>query len=168
MEERKAQIVFLIIAIGYLIVFLRLVYLHFLVDEEERKRIESQYITKKKVIIPRGSIRDTKDKLLAISVPKLRLYVSTKKITSPEELKAIAKEFAPIIGVSERTILRRLTSRKDYILVASNLDISLKDKLNKAKLKLSIKFRDKRKKEGEKDIGVYIDIREVPIRVYPM
>ncbi len=133
----------------YLIAIIKLFYTQFIQKDELLKYIEKQYYTSENIILPRGTIYDKKGNILAVSIPTITVYALTKYIKNKEKL---AKELSPVLKISPQIILRKLKSRKNYVVLASNLDKSLKEEIQKI-----------RKKTKEWNLGIV----ESAKRVYP-
>lgn len=134
----------------YLIAIIKLFYTQFIQKDQLLKYIEKQYYTSENIILPRGIIYDAKGNILAVSIPTITVYAITKYIKNK---KILAKELSPVLRKSPQIILRKLNSHKNYVVIASNLDKSLKEEIQKI-----------RKKTKEWNLGIV----ESAKRVYPL
>ncbi|MDQ7056107.1 MAG: penicillin-binding transpeptidase domain-containing protein [Persephonella sp.] len=128
MVKNKAYTVSFLIALGFFIVILRLFYFQILKRDEYTQFIKKQYYTQEKIILPRGTIYDRNGKILAISVPTIDIFVLTKYIKNKELL---AKELSLILKKPYYHILKKLNSKQNYVVIARNVDKSLKKRLLK-------------------------------------
>ncbi|MBK3331600.1 penicillin-binding protein 2 [Persephonella atlantica] len=128
MVKKKVYIVSFLIVAGFLIVILRLLYFQVIKRDEYTQFIKKQYYTQEKIILPRGTIYDKNGKILAISVPTIDVFVLTKHIKNRDRL---AKELSIILKKPYSNILKKLSSHRNYVVIARNVDKSLKDRLLK-------------------------------------
>lgn len=128
MVKNKTYIVFSIFLVLILLIIIRLLYFQVIKREEYLSYIKKQYYTKESVILPRGTIFDSNGKIMAISVPTIDIFVLTKYIKNKERL---AKELSKIIKKPYYHLLQKLNSGKNYVVLARNVDRSLKDRLIK-------------------------------------
>jgi len=132
MNKKRVKVIkFLVIAV-FLAVLIKLFYVQIIQREKFIKLLEKQYYTTEKVIYPRGTIYDSKGNILAISVPTITIYAIPKYIKNKRRL---AKELSSVIKQSQQVILNKLNQNKKYTVIASNLDKSLKEKLEEIRFK---------------------------------
>ena len=133
MNERRIIFVFSIFIIGFLVVIFRLIELQTKDREILEELIRKQYIKEQKVILPRGTIYDSKKNILAISIPKLTVFVIPKYIKNK---KKVAKELSKVLKISETAILNKLNRYKNYVVISDNVDKSLKKEIERIRYRL--------------------------------
>ncbi len=128
MVKKKVYIISFLITIGFFAVVLRLFYFQILKRDEYSQYIKKQYYTQETIILPRGTIYDKNGKIVAISVPTIDIFALTKHIKNRDIL---AKELSIILKKPYADILKKLNSKKNYVVIARNVDKSLKERLLK-------------------------------------
>ncbi|WP_456465436.1 peptidoglycan D,D-transpeptidase FtsI family protein [Persephonella sp.] len=126
MVKSRVYIVASLIAFSFLIVIIRLFYFQIIERDYFLEYIKKQYYTKEKIILPRGTIYDSNNRILGISVPTVDIFVIPKYIKNKER---VAKELSTLIKKPYRTILNKLYTKKHYVVLARGLDKSLKERL---------------------------------------
>ncbi|MCX7738350.1 MAG: penicillin-binding protein 2 [Hydrogenothermaceae bacterium] len=149
MERRRVFIILFLFTVVFIAIILRILELQWLNQEHYLKLAKNQYYTSEEIFLPRGIIYDRNGKFIAISVPKLAVWVVPKYIKDKE---ATAKGLSNILGIPYEKLLNILNSRRNYTVVANDVDIQIKPKL--LKLRSDLK---------EWNIG----ITENNIRFYP-
>ncbi len=139
-----------LIVIGLLLVVIRLAYFQIYKREDFLTYIKKQYYTKENIVLPRGTIFDSNGKILSISVPTISIYAIPKYI---ENKKEVAQNLSKILKIPEQTLLRKLYNHKRYVVLAENVDKSLKKRIQNLKKTLK-----------EWNIGII----ESSIRYYPL
>ncbi|WP_457638591.1 peptidoglycan D,D-transpeptidase FtsI family protein [Persephonella sp.] len=133
MVKSKVYFFGALIALGFFLVVARLAYLQIIKREDYLSYIEKQYKATEKVILPRGTIFDSNDRILSISVPTLDVYAVTKYIKDKQKL---AKQLSPVIKKPYPVLLKKLNSGKNYVVLARGVDKSLKERLLKIRKEL--------------------------------
>lgn len=128
MNEFRTYLVFGIFSIAFLAAFGKLLSLQIFNRDYYQKRIESQYYQYEEVLLPRGTIFDRNGKFTAISVPTLSVYVIPKYIKDKEN---VAKQLSLLLKIPYENLRKILQDRKNYTVIASNVDKSLKPQLEK-------------------------------------
>lgn len=126
MVKNRVYIVAFLITFSFLLVIFRLFYFQVLQRDHFLQYIKKQYYTKEKIILPRGTIYDSNGRILGISVPTVDIFVIPKYIKDKERL---AKQLSPLIKKPYKTILKKLYSKKHYVVLARGIDKSLKNRL---------------------------------------
>ena len=93
-----------------------------------------------KIIVPdenirevhRGYIKDSNGFILAISIELNSLFANPEEIDDPNN---ISKKLSPIIGLSQKYILKKLMKKKRFIWIKRKLDDSIADKVKSLKIK---------------------------------
>ncbi len=128
MNEKRTYFVVSLIVFAFLIVVIRLINFQILNQEKYLSYVKKQYYSKEKIIRPRGILFDSKGKILAISVPTIKIFAIPRYVKNKEE---VAENLAIILKKSKFEILRKLNSRKRYVVLADNVDKSLKPRIKK-------------------------------------
>ncbi|WP_297887354.1 penicillin-binding protein 2 [Sulfurihydrogenibium sp.] len=128
MNEFRTYLVFGIFSIAFLAAFGKLLSLQIFNRDYYQKRIESQYYQYEEVLLPRGTIFDRNGKFTAISVPTLSVYVIPKYIKDKEN---VAKQLSLLLKIPYENLRKILQDRKNYTVIASNVDKSLKPQLER-------------------------------------
>ena len=149
MDEKRTKLVLFILLFAFLIAGFRILQLKLFQREEYLSYIEKQYYTIEEINLPRGSIYDAKGNFVAISVPTLTVYVIPKFIKDKEN---VAKQLSLLLKIPYEEIYSKLTSRKNYTVISTNVDKTLKPQI--LKLRSDLK---------EWNIGVI----DNSVRVYP-
>ncbi|ACO04155.1 MAG TPA: penicillin-binding protein 2 [Persephonella sp.] len=150
MNKTRVYIFSGLIIIGLLLVVLRLAYFQIYKRDEFLSYIQKQYYTKENIVLPRGTIFDSNGKILGISVPTISIYAIPRYI---ENKKEVAKNLSKILKIPERTLLKKLYNHSRYVVLAENVDKSLKPRIQNLKKMLK-----------EWNIGII----ESSIRYYPL
>lgn len=148
---QKKSVVFVAFFITFIFagITARMVELQLVNQEYYLKLAKNQYYTTENIFLPRGVIYDRNGKFIGISIPKLAVYVIPKYI---KDKHRTAKGLSELLGIPYENIMEVLTNRKNYTVLANDIDINLKPKI----LKLRADLR-------EWNIG----ITENNIRFYP-
>ncbi|WP_456382201.1 peptidoglycan D,D-transpeptidase FtsI family protein [Persephonella sp.] len=126
MVRSKVYILAGLIVAGFLLVVLRLAYFQIINRDEFLAYIEKQYKAREKVILPRGTIYDRNGRILSISVPTIDIFAVTRYI---KDRHTLARELSRIINVPYPVLIRKLSSGKNYVVLATGIDKSLKERL---------------------------------------
>ncbi len=111
--QKKISIFIWIVGIVFLILFLILSYIQLLKGEELRARAKEMHTTIKVVQCPRGTIYDCHGNVLAISLKVNSSFVHPAQIKTDPIL--LSKKIAPILGMTEKTILHKLKSNESFV-----------------------------------------------------
>ncbi|WP_293444013.1 penicillin-binding protein 2 [Persephonella sp.] len=133
MVRNRVYIVAFIITLSFILVLFRLFNFQVLQRDHYLQFIQKQYYAKEKIILPRGTIYDSSNRILGISVPTVDIFVIPKYIKDKERL---ARELSPIIKRPYRVLLEKLYSKKHYVVLAKGVDKSLKERLLNLRKKL--------------------------------
>lgn len=87
---------------------------HSLWVERERAQVETTF----EVPAYRGSIHDSKGRLLSYSVPQFSLYADSSQIENPKQLSA---QLAPILGLPEETLGKKLSCTRRFVWIKRHL-----------------------------------------------
>lgn len=128
MERRRVFIILFLFTVVFIVIILRILELQWLNQEYYLKLAKNQYYTSEEIFLPRGIIYDRNGKFIAISVPKLAVWVVPKYIKDKE---ATAKGLSSILGIPYEKLLYILNSRRNYTVIANDVDIQIKPKLLK-------------------------------------
>lgn len=149
MDKSRVKLVLFLFFSLFCIITGRMLYLQWINQEHYLNTAKNQYFQSEKIKLPRGTIYDRNGKFLAISVPKLAVYVVPKFIKNKE---TTAKQLSLLLGIPYEELLNILNTRKNYTVITDNIDLDLKPKI--LKLRSDLK---------EWNIG----IEETNIRYYP-
>jgi cell division protein FtsI (penicillin-binding protein 3) len=149
MDEKRTKLILFLLLFAFLIAGFRILQLKLFQREEYLSYIEKQYYTVEEINLPRGSIYDAKGNFVAISVPTLTVYVIPKFIKDKEN---VAKQLSLLLKIPYEEIYNKLTSRKNYTVISTNVDKALKPQI--LKLRSDLK---------EWNIGII----DNSVRIYP-
>jgi len=133
MDEKRTKIILSLLLFAFLIAGFRILQLKLFQREEYLSYIEKQYYTVEEINLPRGSIYDAKGNFVAISVPTLTVYVIPKFIKDKEN---VAKQLSLLLKIPYEEIYNKLTSRKNYTVISTNVDKTLKPQILKLRTDL--------------------------------
>ncbi|MDM7273024.1 peptidoglycan D,D-transpeptidase FtsI family protein [Sulfurihydrogenibium azorense] len=133
MSEKKTYFVLFILSFSFLIALGRILQIQVFEREEFQKRIEKQYYQEEEIILPRGTIFDRNGKFAAISIPTLSVYVIPKYIKDKENT---AKQLSLLLKIPYEDLRKVLYERKNYTIIATNVDKSLRPQLEKLRFDL--------------------------------
>jgi len=149
MDEKRTKLILFLLLFAFLIAGFRILQLKLFQREEYLSYIEKQYYAVEEINLPRGSIYDAKGNFVAISVPTLTVYVIPKFIKDKEN---VAKQLSLLLKIPYEEIYNKLTSRKNYTVISTNVDKTLKPQI--LKLRSDLK---------EWNIGII----DNSVRIYP-
>jgi Cell division protein FtsI/penicillin-binding protein 2 len=149
MVGKRIKLILFLLLFAFLIAGFRILQLKLFQREEYILYIEKQYYTVEEINLPRGSIYDAKGNFIAISVPTLTVYVIPKFIKDKE---SVAKQLSLLLKIPYKEIYKKLTSRKNYTVISTNVDKTLKPQI--LKLRSDLK---------EWNIGII----DNSVRIYP-
>ncbi len=130
MNKKRVYAVSFFLSFLFLLVWLRLLDVQILNKEKYISYIKKQYYTKESIVLPRGSILDKNGDIFAISVPTLTLFAIPKYLTERQK-KILSKELSIKLHIPETRILKKLLSKKGYVIIAENINKEKKDELLK-------------------------------------
>lgn len=133
MNERKTYFVLGLFTLAFLISFGRILQIQIFDREYYQKYIENQYYQQEEILLPRGTIFDRNGKFAAISVPTLSVYVVPKYIKDKEN---VAKQLSLLLKIPYENLRQTMYKRKNYTVIASNVDKSLRPQLEKLRFDL--------------------------------
>lgn len=128
MENSRIKIVIVVVYIFFIGIIFRMFDLQVLHQEYYLSIAKNQYHSMENIFLPRGIIYDRNGRLLAISVPKLAVYVIPKYIKDKEKT---ARELSKLLNIPHENILETLNKRKGYTVIANDVDINMKPKILK-------------------------------------
>jgi cell division protein FtsI (penicillin-binding protein 3) len=128
MDEKRTKLILFLLLFAFLIAGFRILQLKLFQREEYLSYIEKQYYTVEEINLPRGSIYDAKGNFVAISVPTLTVYIIPKFIKDKEN---VAKQLSLLLKIPYEEIYNKLTSRKNYTVISTNVDKTLKPQILK-------------------------------------
>lgn len=115
---------FLFILLFLLII--RLGHLQFVQGHELSKAASSQQTTTKTITPARGSIYDSKGKILAVSAEVDKVSVNPSKLKNTDgdsvELSFVAQSFSNIFGIEYEEIFEKLNTSTSYVTIASKVE----------------------------------------------
>ena len=119
--ERRGRIlaVFLITALGFLLVALRLVYLQVYQRSELAVRAERQQERLVKLVPKRGTIYDRMGRELAVSLDVDSVYGVPSKIENPRE---VARQLSRILHENPRMLERKLAGDKHFVWLSRKVE----------------------------------------------
>ncbi|WP_028950125.1 peptidoglycan D,D-transpeptidase FtsI family protein [Sulfurihydrogenibium subterraneum] len=133
MSEKKTYFILAVLSFSFLIVLGKILQIQVFEREEFQKRIERQYYQEEEIILPRGTIFDRNGKFIAISIPTLSVYVIPKYIKDKENT---AKQLSLLLKIPYEELRKTLYERKNYTIIATNVDKSLRPQLEKVRFDL--------------------------------
>ncbi len=137
MNEKKIRFITILFLFLTAIIVFRLLYFQVIERDRYLSYIKRQYFSKERIILPRGIIYDRNKKILSISINTLKLYAIPKYI--PHEKRVLLADYlSKIIKVSKYELLRKLNSKRGYVVLAENVDRNLKDRLNELRAELKV------------------------------
>lgn len=128
MNEFRTYFVLGVFTLAFFLAFGRILQVQIFEREQFQKYIENQYYQIQEVLLPRGTIFDRNGKFTAISVPTLSVYVIPKYIKDKEN---VAKQLSLLLKIPYENLRKVLYERKNYTVIATNVDKSLKPQLEK-------------------------------------
>ncbi len=137
MNEKKIKFIIFLFFLVVAVIILRLLFFQVLDRDRFISFIKKQYFSTERIILPRGIIYDRNGKVLSISVNTLKLYALPKYI-SHEKRVLLADYLSKILKISKYEILSKLNSGKSYVVLAEDIDRSLKDRLEKLRSELKV------------------------------
>lgn len=126
MNKNKVYIAAFLITLGFFAVIGRLFYFQVLKQQEFLEYIKKQYYAEEKIILPRGTIYDQNGRILGISVPTIDVFAIKRYVKNKEK---VAKELSKILKIPYQQLLRKLNGKKNYVVLARNIDSSYKDRI---------------------------------------
>lgn len=124
---RACVTILAIIAVFTWILF-RLFYLQIIRHDHFFRLRERQSLTTKRVTGERGVIYDVREIPLAFSIPSVSVYARPKRIRDPQ---LTALQLEKVTGVNAAEILWQLSRPKYFVWIRRQMDIQLKDALDK-------------------------------------
>lgn len=151
LRGRAARLKILLIA-GLFAVFVRLVWL--VADARQVESLYKKAIKKSGLIeLPRGLILDREGEALAVDVVSYSIYANPSEVEDPERA---AKILAPILGLPEERLLKRLSKPRREVKVASNIE----NEVAKAVRRLGLPFVRLEEEKVPEAYDVYIEPEE--------
>src|SRR5829696_2804497 len=139
----------------------RLVHLQVNQHEWLSKKAREQRTDVKRARLPRGTIYDRNERILAMSNKVKTLYANPMEI---EDLPAAAKSVSKALGVNQNQVLKQLKDAREderkFVPLAKGLEGPAVENINKA-----LETPDIRKSGAPKYPGLYW--REEQVRMYP-
>ncbi len=130
MNRKRTYIVTGFITLGFILAIFKLIDIQILHKDKYIKYIKRQYFDKEVVMLPRGTILDRNNRFLAISIPTLKIFIRPKFIhLNRDERYRFATDLSRLLKIPRYQILSKLNSHKRYLILASNIDKSLKPKI---------------------------------------
>lgn len=119
--SRSAQffIVALILTAGFVLVMLRLASIQWIHHEQWDRLAKAQHERTIMDQVDRGIVYDRNGRILAINVDVPSLYAIPEKI---ENARKTAKQLAPLLNVTPRSLTEKFNREKDFIWVARKID----------------------------------------------
>ncbi|WP_457623428.1 peptidoglycan D,D-transpeptidase FtsI family protein [Persephonella sp.] len=133
MNKKRVYIFLSLILLGFSLVIFRLAYFQIIKRDEFLSYIEKQYYAKENIVLPRGTIYDSNGRILSISVPTISIYALPKYI---EDKKAVASNLSKILRIPENVLLKKLTDKSRYVVLAENVNKSLKPRIQELRKEL--------------------------------
>lgn len=133
MEKRNVIVIAFVVVFVFAGIIARMVELQLINQQHYLKIAKNQYYITEQVFLPRGVIYDRNGKFIAISIPKLALYVIPKYIKDKEKT---AKALSEFLGIPYQEVLSILKNRNEYTVLANDLDIKLKPRIMKLRADL--------------------------------
>ncbi len=128
MNWQRSQFGLYFILFIFFIIALRIFQIQIFNREEFLSYIEKQYYTSEEILLPRGSIFDSKGNFVAISVPSISVYVIPKYLKDKEN---VAKQLSLLLKIPYEEIYNKIESRQNYTIIATNVDKALKPQILK-------------------------------------
>ena len=131
-EKVKLRIFFLFILfiLAWSILFVRLIYLHFLESKRVKSIAKKQYKKILKISGRRGSIFDRSGNILAISIEVESLFAMPKKIKNKSKLVNI---LSSILKEDKNTLLKKLSKSKSFVFLKRKLSPKIANKIKSYK-----------------------------------
>lgn len=112
----------------FFIIILRIFQIQIFERDEFLSYIEKQYYKAEEILLPRGTIFDSKGNFVAISVPSISVYVIPKYLKDKEN---VAKQLSLLLKIPYQDIYNKIKSRQNYTVIAANIDKALKPQILK-------------------------------------
>jgi cell division protein FtsI (penicillin-binding protein 3) len=130
---RRIVLLFVIILLLWAGLVARAMFLQILPNDKLSHRQQKQFQTAIMLEPRRGSLSDRNGKDLASSVAAYSVFVDPQIIQSP---KWVSRVLAPILGVSERTLLAKIKQRKKrFVWLSRKVEVETKEKIEKYKIR---------------------------------
>jgi len=117
-KKKRIYLIYSLILLGFVLLSLRLIYLHVLCAPYLKKFAKKQYLTYIPLEAKRGSIYDRNMKLLAFSLPVDSVFANPKEIENPY---ATADLLSRILGLDKEKILERLSRDKSFVWIKRHI-----------------------------------------------
>jgi len=131
MEQKRVIILFTLVLLGFLSVSLRLVDLMVLEHDFFARRANRQHITLQTVEPDRGAIYDARMRELAVNRRAPSFYAVPRKVASASRAAAV---LAPVLGVSEARLRKRLASDRNFVWLARKIDEATAARIDRLQL----------------------------------
>ncbi|MFQ5596538.1 MAG: peptidoglycan D,D-transpeptidase FtsI family protein [Nitrospiria bacterium] len=128
----RVYIGFACLMVGFVLVSVRLVFVQWFQHEEWLGRARQGQELSVKVEAERGTIYDRHGNVLAMSVERPSIYAIPKDIEDPV---ALSRRLAPILGVPQKGLIRRLRSKENFVWLRRKLTNEKRLEVEKLKLK---------------------------------
>ncbi|MCP4714702.1 MAG: penicillin-binding protein 2 [Deltaproteobacteria bacterium] len=124
--KKNIYIIGLLFLVLFVIIAVKAYFLQILTSQELSKKIRSQHKRRISLAPTRGTIYDRNGAEMAMSIDVESLFVRPHQVDTPG---SVARQLAPIIGMSRATITRKLKSRKSFVWLKRKVTPSQAEKI---------------------------------------
>ena len=144
LRRRTVWLLIVILAVGFGAVITRLAYLQLVQGEELQRRAIEQQLSDTPISAKRGTIYDTKGKILAQSASVWQVVMAPANFDSgtegDEERAFVAKQLSKILGLKEADLLEDTKQNTYYVSVKRRIESDEKEQILKLQSELSEKY----------------------------
>ncbi len=115
--KKRIGVVFLFVLVLMVVIFLRLIWVQFVMGEDLREKAASARFRNVEVKAKRGVIYDAKGRPLAISVSTDSFYAIPAQVRKSEKAEETAEKLAAILGMDKAQLLELITKRQAFVWV---------------------------------------------------
>ena len=129
LRHRTVWLLIIILALGFGAVISRLAYLQLVKGDDLQKKAVEQQLVDTTISAKRGTIYDTKGKVLAQSASVWRVVMAPANFENDEQREYVAKNLAEILDLDEAQLLEDTKEDTYYVSVKRKIESEEKDKI---------------------------------------
>lgn len=141
LRKRTVWLLIIILAFGFGAVIARLAYLQLIKGEELQRMAVEQQLTDTKVNAKRGTIYDSKGKILAQSASVWRVVLAPAYFQTDEQREYVASRLSEILSLDKAKLLEDTKENTYYVSVKRQIESEEKDKILELQSELSEKYQ---------------------------
>jgi len=132
----RSRVTILLLAVGLVAAAIgaRLYQLQVLRADDLRDRAIGQHRTRIEIGGKRGDIVDRRGRELAVSVETFSLYAHPHRLDSDTLRARAAEQLAPIVGMSKRSLAKRLRSDRPFVWIHRRLDPAIVERIEQLEM----------------------------------